>query len=169
MPIVLHRIDDRLVHGQVVLGWGAPLDIQFIVLMDNSIAESDWEMDLYRLGVPPHIEIIFSGIEGVAANYADYAKDKRRGILLTGSVEDMLALVRNLKSDATLQRNDIEVNLGGLHARSGRSKRLRYIYLSGGEEVALGEMAALGAVITAQDVPSARPVPLKELQTSVPE
>ena len=35
MTLVLHRIDDRLIHGQVVVGWGQPLNIQFIVLVDD--------------------------------------------------------------------------------------------------------------------------------------
>ena len=31
MTIVLNRIDDRLIHGQVVVGWGQPLGVKFIV------------------------------------------------------------------------------------------------------------------------------------------
>ena len=27
MPVELYRIDDRLIHGQVVVGWGQPLNI----------------------------------------------------------------------------------------------------------------------------------------------
>ena len=43
MPIVLCRVDDRLVHGQVVIGWGRPLDVEFIVLVDGNVAASPWE------------------------------------------------------------------------------------------------------------------------------
>src|SRR5690349_7034472 len=35
--IALHRVDDRLIHGQVVVGWGQPLDIEFIVLVDEAV------------------------------------------------------------------------------------------------------------------------------------
>ena len=42
MTLVLHRIDDRLIHGQVVVGWGQPLNIQFIVLVDDAVAASEW-------------------------------------------------------------------------------------------------------------------------------
>jgi len=31
MPILLSRVDDRLIHGQVVVGWGRPLGIDLIV------------------------------------------------------------------------------------------------------------------------------------------
>ena len=31
MAIVLFRVDDRLIHGQVVVGWGRPLGINRVV------------------------------------------------------------------------------------------------------------------------------------------
>ena len=35
MSIDLYRIDDRLIHGQVVVGWGQALGTGFIVLVDD--------------------------------------------------------------------------------------------------------------------------------------
>ena len=43
MSIALFRIDDRLIHGQVVVGWGQPLELRFIVLVDDEVAGSEWE------------------------------------------------------------------------------------------------------------------------------
>ena len=40
MPIALCRVDDRLVHGQVVIGWGRPLAIELIVLVDDTVSAS---------------------------------------------------------------------------------------------------------------------------------
>ena len=59
MTLELYRIDDRLIHGQVVVGWGQPLDIDFIVLVDDTVATSDWEQELYRMGVPPEMDVYF--------------------------------------------------------------------------------------------------------------
>ena len=53
MAIELYRVDDRLVHGQVVLGWGQPMCAGFIVLVDDVVAGNDWERELYRMGTPP--------------------------------------------------------------------------------------------------------------------
>ena len=55
MPLELCRIDDRLIHGQVVLGWGQQMRLGFIVLVDDEVAESEWERELYRMGVPPEV------------------------------------------------------------------------------------------------------------------
>ena len=59
MAILLYRVDDRLIHGQVILGWGRPLGIDFILLVDDQVRESPWEQDLYRMGVPDGLEVIF--------------------------------------------------------------------------------------------------------------
>lgn len=156
MPIALCRIDDRLIHGQVVVGWGTPLAVGFIVLADDSVAESDWEQELYRMGVPPGVDVYFVGIAAAGRAYADYMKDKRVGILITGDVGSMLRLVE-------LAPEVREVNIGGLHYRADRTQKLRYVFLTPAEETALRQIAASGASVTAQDLPSARPVPLEEV------
>ena len=40
MPITLYRIDDRLIHGQVVIGWGQPLGVRLVVLVDDEVHAS---------------------------------------------------------------------------------------------------------------------------------
>jgi PTS system mannose-specific IIB component/fructoselysine and glucoselysine-specific PTS system IIB component len=156
MPVELMRIDDRLIHGQVVVGWGQPLDIGFIVLVDDEVAGSDWEQELYRMGVPPEMEVIFASVEDAARCLKDYERDDRRGIVLTGDIASMRRL---LEANPHVRR----VNLGGIHHRTGRAQRMRYVFLSPDEERELRELAARGIDITAQDVPSARPVALTDL------
>ena len=153
MAVELMRIDDRLIHGQVVVGWGQPLDIGFIVLVDDEVASSDWEQELYRMGVPPEMEVLFASVDDAAKHLADYERDERRGIVLTGDIASMRRLI---ESNGHIRK----VNLGGLHHRAGRTQRLRYIFLAPEEEAELRALAASGVDITAQDVPSARPLPL---------
>jgi PTS system mannose-specific IIB component/fructoselysine and glucoselysine-specific PTS system IIB component len=59
-----------------------------------------------------------------------------------------------------------EVNIGGIHHRAGRKQYLRYVFLTPEEQRALRDVAALGALVTAQDVPAARAVPLDEMLAS---
>jgi mannose/fructose/N-acetylgalactosamine-specific phosphotransferase system component IIB len=156
VALELYRIDDRLIHGQVVVGWGQPLDLKFIVLVDDEVAASDWEQELYRMGVPPDMEVHFDAVEAAAVTLARYQDDVRRGVLLTGDIDTMTRLV-----DAT--DSITRVNLGGLHHKPGRAQRLRYVFLTPGEEGELRALAARGIEVTAQDVPAARPIPLDEL------
>src|SRR5688572_31808748 len=93
VAIELFRIDDRLIHGQVVVGWGQPLDLTFIVLVDDEVASSEWEQELYRMGVPPEMQVHFDTVDSAAAKLAEYQRDERRGALLTGDIETMTRLV----------------------------------------------------------------------------
>lgn len=157
MSVELFRIDDRLIHGQVVVGWGQPLGVEFIVLVDDEVRASEWEQELYRMGVPPSIAVIFASVDEAASLLPQWQSDARRGIVLTG---DIAAMAR-LSTAANGAIN--EVNLGGIHFREGRRERLRYVYLSDQEGDALRELAGSGVVVTAQDLPTGRKVPLEEL------
>jgi PTS system mannose-specific IIB component/fructoselysine and glucoselysine-specific PTS system IIB component len=149
MPIALYRVDDRLIHGQVVVGWGQPLGLGFIVLVDDVVTESDWEQELYRLGVPPDMDVYFTSARDAAQEIAKHASDNRVGMVLTGSVEAMLELARNGAIPITA------VNIGGVHHRDDRTQKLRYVFLNESEEQCLRQMKELGVAVTAQDLPSA--------------
>jgi mannose/fructose/N-acetylgalactosamine-specific phosphotransferase system component IIB len=157
VPIDLYRIDDRLVHGQVVVGWGQPLGATFVVLVDDAIAASDWEQELYRMGAPPEMTVSFESVESALANLPAYQSRPGHGILLAGDVETMRRLVEG--AGGTIP----QVNLGGIHHRGGRTPRLRYVFLAPEEEASLRTLAALGVTITAQDVPASSPVPLEQV------
>jgi PTS system mannose-specific IIB component/fructoselysine and glucoselysine-specific PTS system IIB component len=159
VTLVLNRIDDRLIHGQVVVGWGQPLDIAFILLVDDEVATSEWEQELYRMGVPPEMEVHFLNVSDALAQLPRYEEDPRHGILLTGDIDTMRRLVDG--------GNITSVNLGGIHHRAGRTQRLRYVFLSTAEENALRDLATRGVSISAQDVPGARPIPLDDLLAGV--
>jgi mannose/fructose/N-acetylgalactosamine-specific phosphotransferase system component IIB len=157
MPIVLSRVDDRLVHGQVIIGWGRTLDVEFIVLVDESVAASPWEQDLYRMAVPPEIDLRFATVVEAAVQLGAWGAGERRGILLTGDVDTMAALHR--ANPAVVHR----INLGGIHHRPGRRERLPYVYLTDDELRGLVALEASGAEIAAQDLPTSAPVPLRVL------
>ena len=160
MGIHLYRIDDRLIHGQVVVGWGQPHDIRFLVLVDDLVASSDWEKELYRMAIPPEMEIYFADVETAIRDHARYAGDPRPGILITGDITSMLRLVKGVKAIGS-------VNLGGIHHRAGREEKLRYVFLTPNEEEQLRALEASGVEVTAQDVPSARARPLAEVLEGV--
>ena len=93
MAIEMYRIDDRLIHGQVVVGWGQPLDLQFIVLVDEEVASSDWEQELYRMGVPPEMDVYFESIDSAASlgGAGDIGRDPVRVRQTEIVIEDVIA------------------------------------------------------------------------------
>lgn len=153
MTIGLCRVDDRLIHGQVVVGWGQPLHCGLIALVDDEVRRSAWEQDLYRMGVPPHIEVVFASVDEAVERFAAWEADPRVAIVLMGDLETAHALCARCPGVRRL-------NIGGVHHRTGRTERLRYVYLTDAEVATLRAVAALGVTVTAQDVPTAPPVSL---------
>ena len=155
MPIVLFRVDERLIHGQVVVGWGGPLHADRIVVVDDAIADSAWEQELYCLGVPPEIEAQFvSGAQALEA-FELWRGGPKRTIVLVRDV----ATARRM---ADLLRGE-EVNLGGIHHAEGRTRVLPYLHLTPDELATLREMEASGVAVSARDLPGSNRVRLEEL------
>jgi mannose/fructose/N-acetylgalactosamine-specific phosphotransferase system component IIB len=157
MPILLARIDDRLIHGQVVIGWGRPLGIERIVLVDDQVASSAWEQELYRMAVPPEMELVFASVAQAGPQLAAWQGAARRTLLLTGDIPTMAALLHD--HEGVIRA----VNVGGIHHRAGRRQRLPYVYLTDDEYAALRRLESAGTHVTAQDVPTAVKVSLKGL------
>ncbi len=157
MTVALYRVDDRLVHGQVVIGWGRPLGARYIVLIDAGVRASSWEQDLYRMAVPEGVDVIFADRAEAVALLPEWEADSRTGIVLTGDLETMAAL-HTARPDLVRR-----INLGGIHHRADRTERLRYLYLSPGEESLLRKLDVAGAELTAQDLPTTVAVPLDEI------
>lgn len=156
MALESYRIDDRLIHGQVVVGWGQPCNLGFLVLVDDAVVNSDWEQELYRMGVPPEMDLFFDSVDSAARRLGEYRADARNGLLLTGDVATMAAL------QAKVPELDV-VTIGGIHHKEGRVPRLRYVFLTPGEEQELRALAARGVTIVAQDLPNAAAIPLDEV------
>lgn len=156
MPIRLCRIDDRLIHGQVVLGWARALGIGDIVLVDDEVAASAWEQDLYRMAVPPELQVEFVNTEQARLRLPEWQAGPMAVLILTGKIETMARLLADVPHPPA-------VNLGGIHHRDGRTERLPYVYLTDQELAELQRLRSAGVEVTAEDVPGAGAVSLEGL------
>jgi len=157
MSIVLYRVDERLIHGQVVVGWGNELHPDAIIVVDDELAVSAWEQELYAMGLPAELGTSFQAVDDAREHLAEWRQGRARIIVLTRDVETM----RRLADGATMQGE--EVNIGGIHYAAGREPVLPYVYLSRTEMAALDALAQQGVRISARDLPNARRVDLKDL------
>jgi mannose/fructose/N-acetylgalactosamine-specific phosphotransferase system component IIB len=157
VSIVLFRVDERLIHGQVVVGWGERLNMDRIVVVDDELSSSAWEQELYCLGVPPSIETSFVAVGEARRSLAGWARDGRRLLVL---MRDVDTLVRLAEGGALA---GVEVNLGGIHYATGRERVLPYLFLNQLEKEQLRAMADSGVRLSARDLPSSRPVQLDTL------
>jgi PTS system mannose-specific IIB component/fructoselysine and glucoselysine-specific PTS system IIB component len=154
---VLFRVDERLIHGQVVVGWGERLHMDRIVVVDDDLSASAWEQELYCLGIPPAVDAVFTNVSEARRSLPLWREDQRR----------LIVLVRNLETLGRLAEGGVlkgeNVNLGGIHYCEGRERVLPYLFLSRDEQHLLRHISAEGAVLAARDLPGSRAVALADL------
>ncbi|HEY6866424.1 MAG TPA: PTS sugar transporter subunit IIB [Candidatus Eisenbacteria bacterium] len=155
MSWVLHRVDDRLIHGQVIVAWGRRLRPSRIWVVDDASAADPWERDLLAT-VAPGIEVKVATVAEAAAAYAEEAAAAGGAFLLVRDLRSALALVEAGAAIASF-------TLGGLHYAPGRDKINEYIYLGAEDRRAARALLARGVRLEVQDVPATRPQSLPAL------
>lgn len=151
------RIDDRLLHGQVVVGWGQRLGLRWYLVADDELARSEWEQRLYRDALPEGSEVEFLEVEEAGARFPELVERREPGAVLTAGTKAM----RRLAEAGVLEGRRVDV--GCLGAGDDRRPVLDYVHLSADQAEDLRRIRFLGAEVTARDVPSARAVPLDDL------
>ena len=159
MSWALHRIDDRLIHGQVLVAWGARLNPSRIYVVDDGVAASAWERELFKEAAPG-IEVHVAGVAEAAAVHAVVAAAPRAAFLL---VRDLDTARRLVEAGARVE----EWNVGGLHYAPGKEKVNDYVYLDARDRDAAKALLAAGARLIVQDVPASRPLPLGALDPAL--
>ena len=156
MTVVLFRVDERLIHGQVVVGWGRRLEPDSLVVVSDELARSPAEQEIYRSGLPDGLEAIFWSEETAVARIPEAMDSEARILVLTPDLGTMWRL-------AVAGVPIHEVNVGGIHAASGRVSVLPYVYLGPEDRQWVRDLEAAGVRVTAQDVPGAARVRLESV------
>jgi mannose/fructose/N-acetylgalactosamine-specific phosphotransferase system component IIB len=144
--ISLLRIDDRLIHAQVVIGWGTVLQPDRIVIADDRVAESELEKSLYMAAPPPEIKVSILSIEDTMKQLQGGVFDRETIFLLVSHPESILRLI-----DLGLEVDT--VNVGGLHYSEGKEKFHDNVFLDAGERAALRELVKRGITLEARSLP----------------
>lgn len=157
MAIRLIRLDDRLLHGQVVVGWGRHLDLAWYVVVDDDLAGSAAEQELYAAGLPEGVEVEFVDVERAVRTFDALERREEPGCVLLRETETVAGLAR----EGLLEGR--RVVLGPVGAGPRRRAVLDFLHLSPSEEEDLRTAARAGAEVVARELPSSRGVPLSEL------
>ncbi|MBN2011141.1 PTS sugar transporter subunit IIB [candidate division KSB1 bacterium] len=160
MPLVLTRIDDRLIHGQVVIGWGNYIHPDRIILCSDSIASSPWQRELYEAaGAMAMYNVtisIWTETETIHFFQHDDAVNKEKILLLVESPEDINRLVENHVQIGV-------VNVGGMHFKRGRRQIAPYIFVSDEDIASFQQLLERNLTVEGQDVPTSKKLDIAKL------
>ena len=159
MALDLVRIDDRLVHGQVVIAWGSYLQTTKIILCHDEIAQSKLEREMYTNAeeIAPHpMRICVMTKEQTVKALREGKYEKEKIILLLESPRDAFRLV---DSGLTFLR----VNVGGMHYERGKRRLAPYIYVNDDDITYLKKLVQKGIQLEGRDVPNAKKIDLSSI------
>jgi PTS system mannose-specific IIB component/fructoselysine and glucoselysine-specific PTS system IIB component len=159
MSWLLHRVDDRLIHGQVVLAWGEALHPRRIWVADDSCAANEWERELL-VSSAPDLDVRVVTVEEAARGHAEEAEAVGGAFLL---LRDLATAARLVEAGALLR----SLNIGGLHYAPGKDKINEYVYMDDSDRNAARMLLAHDVALEVQDVPSTRAQPLAILDKSL--
>ena len=143
------RVDDRLVHGQVIVGCCEPLEADRLLVCDAAVAADPLRQSLFAAAAPPGLEIEF--VDPVAAV-------GRLGDVVGETGHDTILLTRDAVSMATLIEAGaaiLRVVVGGAHDRPDTVESPEGWFLTLPEREALRRLVERGIDVCFQPVPGA--------------
>jgi len=152
------RVDDRLIHGQVIAGWARPLGIQSIILASNKICKDEWACNAYRLAVPEGIKFSCVAIKRCITLLNECSK--RKVMIIVESVNEAYDL---LKEGLDVK----EINIGGLGYREGTREIAPYIYLSPEDITAVVRLYHMGVRVIGKQLPNSSAIDVVKTLTGV--
>ena len=151
MTLKLVRVDDRLIHGQVVAIWLKALGAKRIVIVDDRTARDEFLREILELAAPP----------GVPVEVHDVAAGTERVRELVTHPEPVFVLMRSPLTAVQLREAGVEfplLNVGGIGAGPGRKPLYRNISASPEEIEAMRRLEAMGTRVELRIVENDRPV-----------
>ena len=158
MSLRLVRIDDRLIHGQVVAVWLRALGAQRIVIVDDATSRDEFLREVLTLAAPQGVPVEVHGVADGAV----------RLIELAATPEPVMVLARSPRSVLGLRLAGVPidvVDLGGMGSGPGRKRLHKSISVSPDELRELREIEQLGTRVEVQIVIDDRPIPFRSIDS----
>ncbi|MFA7074620.1 MAG: PTS sugar transporter subunit IIB [Endomicrobiaceae bacterium] len=117
MSIEIVRIDDRLIHGQIVQGWLKTVHITAILVVSDEVSNDQMQQILLAMAVPSTVKLIIKDIKDASCEIANDVYEEEKLMILFSNPQDVVKMIDNgvkFKS----------VNVGGMHFAHGKKQLL---------------------------------------------
>jgi mannose/fructose/N-acetylgalactosamine-specific phosphotransferase system component IIB len=149
--IAFLRIDDRLVHGQVIVGWLPEIKPESLIVVNDNVAEDTMRQDLMSLSVPPEVELEFYSTSDVT----DEDVDEGSFILVSSPKDAWECLQKGIKPD--------RFNIGGMHSKDGKEEIFEALHVDDEDRKYFDLIIKSGVEPIFQPTPQNQPMPLGDI------
>ena len=146
MSIVLIRIDDRLIHGQIIEGWLKTVHADRILVVSDEVVDDKIQSQLMGLAVPEYIKLTIADVKN-SVEIINAGHDTKERILVL--LPDIQTASRMIELKADIE----SLNLGGLHWSQGKTQYLKAVSLDEKDIEQLKEIKKRGIEIESRALP----------------
>lgn len=151
MPLVMTRIDDRLIHGQVVVGWGHVIKPDRIVLSSDEVATVEWQRTIYLSAVPEGLQASVLTLDDTVNSFKVNEFGDERVLLL---VDTPKSIIYFIEKEIEIK----EVNVGGMHFKPGKNQISPFIFVDQEDIDNFKVLCKKGIKLEGRDVPTRSPL-----------
>ncbi len=151
--MVLFRVDNRLVHGQVIEAWLPFLHAKQLIVANDDLASDALRQQIICLAIPKQINVHFITIAQLPEIISYYPNEK---ILIL--LEHCQDLAQALKYDISISR----INIGNLHFGANKKQLLPHVAVTDAEFEFLQSLNEQ-YMIDFRSIPTEKPRGLHEL------
>lgn len=144
--VVLSRVDDRLIHGEVVTAWIPTSGANRVIIVDDEVVQDQFNVRVVKALAPAGTKVIVYGVEKAAEKLMVKGVEGERILILAKTPTTFNRLI---KAGVPLK----EVNLGGAGIRGKRQPFINNVALDPDEVLACEEMKNAGVRVYYQLVP----------------
>lgn len=156
MKIVLWRIDDRLVHGQVMTAWSKVYKTTKILVIDDVTAKDSFLCQVMKLAVPGDYQVDIVSVDEAVKRIREDSGEKATMVLVKGPE----TIERLLEAGVTIP----ELNVGNMGAAPGRKAIMRSLQVTKEEFASLQAIREKGVRVYIQVFPDAKVVELDKIK-----
>lgn len=156
MPnIVLTRIDNRLIHGQVATQWSGVLGVNLLLVANDEVSTNKMRQNLMKMAAPSYAQTRFFSLEKTI-EIIHKASDKQKIFIICETPQDVLKLV---EGGVPIDK----VNIGNMHMAEGKRQVVGSVAVDDADVAAFKKLQELGVELEIRRVPQEKAEALDKL------
>ncbi|KJY57819.1 PTS sugar transporter subunit IIB [Lactobacillus melliventris] len=154
----LIRVDERLLHGQVAIGWTSNSGANTILVANDEAQKDKVKAMALDLAKPSGVKLYIRSVAESGPIVEKFASAKKAQVLvLVRTVQDALKIIKN--SNGVIK----ELNVGGLKFEDGKKKLNDYVAVSDQDIADLKTIQKLGVNLDFRMLPRDKKLSLADL------
>ena len=151
------RLDERLIHGQIVTNWSRALDVNMIVVANDAVAADKMRQQALLMTAPAGKKVNIRSLDATIKALQDPRAASVRMLVIVNTPADALKLTE------ALQIKDVNIANYTHKEREGITSLTSYVYVNDEEIAILKKLCEVGENVFSQMIPSTPRYELRDL------